>query len=241
MRPSLSANNLAKLNLIHEGLTHNDSAGSLSKLSSIYSDHSSHSPAVANVSNLYYETEMQKVNDLEKEINELKKEINQIRQKMNHQELEQKLTYFKLIKNVLQLFNAYLCVITVYQTFKMEYIALIRESEIDLRGTRKNTLALLMLLYRAMPHILTKHNCLKAIRRSFWFSLSAFLFAIRNERSRNVGFCISCVYSGFCLWNFNQFDFWKSYALNIVLNVLHIVNRYSFLHGLTSYESFDSL
>ena len=72
-----------------------------------------------------------------------------MKQQIEQNELEQKLTYFQLVKTFLLLYNLYMALITSYQTFKLEYNELIIESEIDL-SDKPNTFTLLMILYRAL-------------------------------------------------------------------------------------------
>merc|ERR1712154_189758 len=70
--------------------------------------------------------------ELENDLNALREEIQTLKQRIFQQELEQKLTYFQWIKKILLLYNLYLSVITIYQTFKLEYTELIIQSEVEI-------------------------------------------------------------------------------------------------------------
>ena len=181
----------------------------------------------------------QRIGELESDLNALREEIQKLKQQMEQQELEQKLTLFQLIRKALLAFNLYLSLVSVVQTFKLEYTKLIIESEVEF--DRPSTLELLMILYRAIPHILTKANCFKAVRRSVWFLVAFVLLSRQRERWRNLGFLVSTTYSAFCAWHFKKYSYFKHHAVNVLLNVLHLFNRYIWLHGLTSFIGMEDL
>lgn len=164
-----------------------------------------------------------------------------MRQRLEQNELEQKLTYFQLIKRFLMILQIYMAIITSYQTFKLEYNKLIIESDIDLSDSSSNTFTILMILYRALPFIFTKSNCFKSIRKSIAFLIAFCFISRKREFPRNIGFFISTLYSIYCAWNFNHFSYFKHHCFNILLNILHISNRYIWLHGLTSYFQMNGL
>eukprot|EP01084_Bolivina_argentea_P007879 14787_1 len=179
LRASLSFNSLARLD---QSLSRDMSAGNLSQYS-IGSD------GIIEVKNKIFITR----NELETDLNVIKLEIAELKKKMEQQELEQQLTHFQLIKKLLVIYQLWLSIITIYQTFKLEYNELIIESEIKLE--KPNMLELLMILYRALPYILTKTNCLKSIRKSILFIIAFMFISRKTELYRNIGFIISTCYS----------------------------------------------
>lgn len=170
----------------------------------------------------------------------MREEINSLRQKLEQNELEQKLTYFSIIKRFLLMYNLYMAMIMIYQTFKFEYDELIEVSEIDITD-KPNTFTLLMILYRTLPYVLTKKNVAKSFKKSVLFLISLGFISRHSEFYRNTGFLISTSYSIYCAWNFNHFSYFKHHILNIILNILHVTNRYIWLHGLTSFGSMEGL
>ena len=174
-----------------------------------------------------------RIGELEKELNLIREQIMTLQQKMEQQELEK--PYFQLIKRFLLLFQFYLCFITSYQTFKTEY------NELEISIEKPNTIQLLMILFRALPYIMTKRTCFKAMRRSSVFII-AFIFLVqKTEKYRNIGFIISSSYSCFCAWNFNRYQYFYHYLWNVALNALHLANRYIMLHGLTDFFGVSGL
>eukprot|EP01084_Bolivina_argentea_P234588 394937_1 len=164
---SLSFSNLARLD---QSLQREQSAGARSQLSL--------------VSNEYQRTNDQDPDkqlitrgELESELNALREEIHSLKRQIAQQEFEQKLTYFQLIKRFLCLYQLYLSLITIYQTFRLEYNALMLRSQVEIE--KPNALELFMILYRAMPHILTKSNCFKSLRKSILFIVSFMFISTR--------------------------------------------------------------
>ena len=147
----------------------------------------------------------QRIGELEVDLNALREEIKKLQQQIEQQELEKRLTLFQLIKRFVLSFNLYLSLITVVQTFQQEYTKLIIESEVEFDNP--STLELLMIMYRAMPYILTKANVYKAGKRSFGFVIAFMLLSRERERWRNLGFLVSTMYSAFCAWNFKKYSY----------------------------------